>query len=92
MREFITSQAKLARYVGITPQYLCVVKKKHIASESLIEKLSRITSISTSLWLSPDQHRALNRALVAFIKAERKQAHRLAHKPRKIKALRPGKA
>ena len=92
MREFITSQAKLARHVGITPQYLCVIKKKHIASESLIEKLFQITSISPSLWQSPDQRRALNQALVAFVKAERKLAHRLAHKPRKIKAFRPGKA
>lgn len=74
MKEFITSQLKLAEALGITPQYLSVVKKSNTASDVLLQKLEEVTGIKQILWASPARRRTLEKELNAFFCKERLKA------------------
>lgn len=71
MKSFITSHLKLAKAVGITPQYLSVLKKSNTASDLLLEKLETTTGIAQIFWASPTRNKDLLRKLAEFLKSER---------------------
>ena len=69
--KFITNQGDLAQVVGVTPQYLSMAKKHYLASDSLIQRLVKVTGILPNIWMLPRYHKLLNRQLKAFFKTEK---------------------
>ena len=51
----ITTQAQLAKAVGVTPQWLSHVRHKNNASTELLDKLFNITGIDPIYWTDPSK-------------------------------------
>ena len=74
MREYLTTQVKLSKALGISPEYFSMLKKYHTASNDLLQKLEKLTGIQQILWASPSRSRSLKVALKEFFTKERSEA------------------
>ena len=62
----ITTQAQLAKAVGVTPQWLSHVRHKNNASLELLTKLVEVTEIESVYWTDPSKKYELMAALDSF--------------------------
>lgn len=62
----ITTQAQLAKAVGVTPQWLSHVRHKNNASNELLNKLFNVTGIDLIYWTDPSKKYELMAALDSF--------------------------
>lgn len=62
----ITTQAQLAKAVGVTPQWLSHVRHKNNASNELLDKLFNVTGIDPIYWTDPSKKYELMEALDSF--------------------------
>ena len=62
----ITTQAQLAKAVGVTPQWLSYVRHKNNASSDLLDKLFTITGIQPIYWTDPSKKYELIAELDSF--------------------------
>ena len=62
----ITTQAQLAKAVGVTPQWLSHVRHKNNASNELLNKLFNVTGIDPIYWTDPSKKYELMAALDSF--------------------------
>ena len=62
----ITTQAQLAKAVGVTPQWLSHVRHKNNASNELLNKLFNVTGIDPIYWTDPSKKYELIAALDSF--------------------------
>ena len=62
----ITTQAQLAKAVGVTPQWLSHVRHKNNASNELLDKLFNVTGIDPIYWTDPSKKYELMAELDSF--------------------------